>query len=155
MKKVFLTLAFVMSSLFASAQFSAGANVGLPTADANDLTSFSYGVDLRYALSAGEKWNYGLVTGYQAYSGKDGFSDRGYLNLGGNVSISITEDFYVGLDLGYAFGLNPSGDSGGGFYRPMLGYFLTDSVQLNLAYNAIKKDDWTISNLGLGLMFDL
>ena len=48
--------------------------------------------------------------------------------------------FTVGLDLGYAVGIN-DGNDGGVYYRPMFGYNINEKIQLNASYRGVSLGD--------------
>lgn len=155
MKKLFLMVAFVAFSLNAQAQFTLGVNAGIPAADASDVTSFSYGVDVNYMLSQGESFSYGIASGIQMYSGKDNFDNWSFLPIGAALRFSSSSTLSFGADVGYALGLSPDGNDGGFYYRPMLIYGLNDNTHLNLSYSGISLDGATVANFGVGVMFKL
>ncbi len=155
MKKLFLLFAFVAFTLSAQAQFSVGANIGLPAADASDVTSLSYGLDVNYMLSDGESFNYGIATGIQMYSGDDPFPNWSFLPIGAALRFSSSSALSFGADVGYTIGLKPDGNDGGFYYRPMLFYGMNDNTSLNLSYSAISIDGATVANFGVGIMFKL
>ena len=146
MKKLFLLFAFVAFTLSAQAQFSVGANIGLPAADASDVTSLSYGLDVNYMLSDG---------GIQMYSGDDPFPNWSFLPIGAALRFSSSSALSFGADVGYTIGLKPDGNDGGFYYRPMLFYGMNDNTSLNLSYSAISIDGATVANFGVGIMFKL
>ncbi len=155
MKKLILMCTLVAFSFGAHAQFSLGANLGFPSDKASDLTSFSFGIDATYMLTDTDAFNYGFASNIQFYSGEDNLDNWSFLNIAGAARYQLSDQFSTGLDLGWSFGLNPDGNDGGLYWRPMVGYQLSDSAQLNLSYNAVRKTDDTISSFGLGIMFHL
>ena len=59
----------------------------------------------------------------------------------------------LGLDLGYAIGLN-DGNDGGFYYRPQVGFSL-GRLGLIASYQGISMDGGNISSVNLGLEFGL
>lgn len=55
----------------------------------------------------------------------------------------------------YAIGISPSGNDGGFYYRPIVGYKIGDDSQLNISYSGVSVNGGTFSNIGLGVMFGL
>ena len=70
---------------------------------------------------------------------------------------NLSEDFVLGADLGYALGLSPSGNDGGFYYRPMLGYNLSEKMMVTASYSTVSVSNgggnW--GSFGVGLMFGL
>lgn len=155
MKKLFLFVALVTFSLTAQAQFSLGANFGLPTGDAEPVTTFAISAEANYMFESDSDLSFGLSASYLTFLGDDPFPDWSFLPLAGAVRYPISDSFSLGADIGYAIGLDPTGNDGGFYYRPVLGYSLGESTTLNLSYSSISVNGATISNFGLGIMFGL
>lgn len=54
----------------------------------------------------------------------------------------------VGLDLGYAIGIN-DGNDGGVYFKPMFGYNITDMIQLNAAFRGVSLGNARAYNGGV------
>lgn len=154
MKKVILTLVLVASSLVANAQFSVGGSVGLPTGDAGDITTMAFSIDAAYMMETESSLSYGFTASYLYYSGDDPFPNWSFLPIAGAVRYKASEKFSLGADVGYAIGLDPSGNDGGLYYKPVVSYALSETMSLNLSYSNV-SDNGTVSNIGLGVMFGL
>lgn len=155
MKKLFITLFVVImgvSSAYSQAHLKLGVNAGLPVGDAADVSSFQLGADLAYMFNAIPILDVGPMVGYSHFFGDDGFDDMQFLPaaVAGRLNFpGIT----VGLDLGYAVGLN-DGNDGGFYYRPQLGFrFL--GLGLIASYQSINVDPVNISSVNLGVEFGL
>lgn len=88
---------------------------------------------------------------------KDGFEGEvQFLPIAASGRFNASEDFSIGADLGYALGIN-EGNDGGFYYRPIVGYNLSEKAQLNLSYTgvSIKDADFTWSTINLGVLFSL
>tara|TARA_R110000787_G_scaffold184181_1_gene296036 strand:+ start:4517 stop:4984 length:468 start_codon:yes stop_codon:yes gene_type:complete len=155
MKKLLLVLALAVCSFTANAQFSLGASVGLPTGDASDITSVAFSVDAAYMLASESDVAFGFTASYLYYSGDDPFPNWSFLPLAGAIRFAASEKFTLGADIGYAIGLNPDGNDGGFFYKPMLGYSIGEATSLNLSFSNVSLDGATVSNFGLGIMFGI
>ncbi|MCI2228371.1 hypothetical protein MC378_04270 [Polaribacter sp. MSW13] len=156
MKKVLLIAAFAifgLGTVNAQGGFSGGVNLGIPVGDVSDFSSFSFGVDLNYMFNADEDFTYGAAAGYQNYSGKDGFDSTGFIPLAVVGRYAVSDKFSLGADVGYALGAS-TGNDGGFYYRPMVVYGLSDSMNLNASYSGVSVTGGTYSNIGLGIMFD-
>ena len=60
----------------------------------------------------------------------------------------------LGANIGYAVGLD-EGNDGGFYYRPLVGFKVGETTQLNFSYSGISNEGTTISNVSLGFMFGL
>lgn len=125
MKKIILTAAAVFAFGFANAQsgaFKLGAHVGLPTGDIKDGSSVNLGADLSYTWSVAEGLDAGIATGYTAYLGKDGAETVGFIPVAATAQFTLENKMFIGVDLGYGIGVNPSGVDSGFLYQPKIGY---------------------------------
>ena len=91
----------------------------------------------------------------QFYTGKNGLDGVTNLSLAGASRYDASGKIVLGFDLGWAFGISPSGNDGGLYWKPMVGYNLSDKKLLTLSYNAVRKDKITIANIGFGIMFNM
>lgn len=164
MKKVVLVvaLALIGFSLHAQDGLRLGANLGLPVGDAGDVSGFSIGLDAQYMFETAGEFDLGVATGFTNAFGKtigDGtFSvevdDVQFLPLAGVARFSASEEVSVGVDLGYAVGIS-DGNDGGFYYRPTVGYDVSDNVEINASYTGISLDGGTWSTINLGVLFGL
>jgi len=159
MKKVFLIAAFALFGFGVQAQegFKLGANLGLPMGDSGDVSSFSIGLDASYMFEVSDQFDAGISTGFSHAFLKDGFEGEvQFLPIAASGRFNASEDFSIGADLGYALGIN-EGNDGGFYYRPIVGYNLSEKAQLNLSYTgvSIKDADFTWSTINLGVLFSL
>lgn len=165
MKKYCLVIAIIMFSglsLHAQEGANAGINFGIPVGDAGDFSGFSLGVDLNYLWNVSDAFDAGVATGFTNAFGKSveilgidvDTEDVQFLPIAAAGRFHATDKFRVGADLGYAIGLN-EGNDGGFYYRPMVGYGITDAFEVNLSYTGISLDGATWSTIVLGLMVNL
>ncbi|OAZ04732.1 hypothetical protein [Flavobacterium succinicans] len=164
MKKIMLTAIAVFGFAFANAQdggFKVGANLGLPLGDIKDSYSLNLGVDVAYTWKVSEKFEAGFGAGYAHYLGKSidlgianfDIEDAGFIPVYGTAQYSLSDKFFLGLDLGYAIGVAPSGSEGGFLYQPKVGYSF-GKTELFLGYKGISNNG-TLSSLNLGVAFKL
>ncbi|WP_166382061.1 transporter [Polaribacter sp. 11A2H] len=166
MKKVLL-VAFVaiMGVSTINAQegvLNGGVNVGIPTGDANDFYGVALGAELNYMFPVADGFTLGPSVQYSHFFGKDQdfggvtfeTSDASYLPISGAARFNVSEKFVVGANLGYAVGLSEDLD-GGFYYRPVVGYKIGDTTQLNISYSGISNDVLDMNNVSLGVMFGL
>ena len=154
MKKVLLVIAVALFSFTANAQlgggqFSGGVNIGIPVGTMKAQSSFSYGLDVNYMLNSGEEFSYGIATGYQNYSGKNGIPSVDFIPLALAGRYAVSEQVSIGADLGYAMSSN-----GGFYYRPMVVYNLSETMKFNASYSGVSVTGGTVSNVGAGIMFN-
>ncbi len=166
MKKFLLTIAMVAFGFAANAQdgeFNAGVNLGLPIGDVSDAYSFTLGAEVNYLFSVSDDFKVGPSVGYVQFFGKDfdvlGVSipgvDASFMPLAAAGRFAVSDEFTLGADLGYAIGLSPDGNDGGFYYRPMVGYNISDNVMLQATYSGVSVEGGSFSNIGLGVMFGL
>ena len=165
MKKVILIAAFFVAGLSLQAQegASVGINAGIPTGDASDVSGFSLGIDFTYLWSVSDSFDAGVAAGFSNAFGKEidfglgsvEIEDIQFLPIAAAGRVHLSEDFSAGVDLGYALGIN-DGNDGGFYYRPMIGYSLSEKLGLNLSYTGISLDgDFNWNTINLGLMLGL
>lgn len=146
---------FAMSTMNAQG-FKPGVVVGLPIGDAGDFSSFTIGVDVSYFWEVSDQFDLGIVSGFTnsfIKSEFDGFDDVQFLPVGAGARYNASEEFYIGADLGYGIGIN-DGNEGGFYYRPRVGYQITETISLNLSYASISNDgSW--DNIMFGVEFGL
>ncbi|AQS93278.1 hypothetical protein BXQ17_03930 [Polaribacter sp. BM10] len=139
-----------------------GFNVGLPTGDVSDLNSFTLGAELNYMFPVAEGFTLGPSVQYSHFFGEEvetiggtfDVSDSSFLPISGAARFNVSEKFVLGANIGYALGLD-EGNDGGFYYRPIVGYKIGDTTQLNLSYSGISNDNLTFSNVSLGVMFGI
>ncbi|NNK81729.1 MAG: hypothetical protein HKO92_01270 [Flavobacteriaceae bacterium] len=138
-------------------EFRAGFNVGLPTGDAGDAYTFALGADLSYMWNVSDTFDAGLAAGYSHFMLDGDFEgdDASFLPIAVAGRFAASEDFSIGADLGYGIGISPDGNDGGFYYRPVLGYNLSESMQLTGSYRGVSVDGGTFSSVTLGLNFAL
>lgn len=167
MKKLLLTAAAVFAFGFANAQeggFKVGVNAGMPIGTAGDAYSFSGGIDAAYMWNIADKFNVGATTGYTYFAGKSitipaGFfgtttikSNGGFIPVAGTAQYSLTDNLFVGTDLGYAVYAGDGNADGGVYYQPKFG-FQTEKIELYAGYKGIAVTGGSIASVGLGFNY--
>jgi len=150
----FLTIASLGTVNAQQGTLNGGFNIGLPTGDTSNVSSFTIGGELNYMIPVAENVTLGPSVQYSYYAGKDDFDGISVLPISGAVRFNISEMFVLGANLGYAVGLS-DGIDGGFYYRPVLGYKIGDTTQLNLSYSGITNDGLEINNVAIGVMFGI
>lgn len=166
MKKVLFAAIAVFAFGFTNAQatgFKAGVHFGLPMGDIKDAYSMNLGLDLGYLWNVAEGFDVGVATGYTTYLGKTtettvaGFTvktevkDASFIPVAGTANYGITENLFLGADLGYAVGIN-DGNDGGFLYQPKFGY-KAEKFEAFLGYKGISQDGGTASSINLGFAY--
>ena len=166
MKKVLFIVAFVLIGLGSvnaqNGSFNAGVNIGFPTGDISDFYSLAISAEANYLFEISDQFKVGPSISYLHYIGKkdingSGFDadDNSFLPIAAAARFAASEKFTIGADLGYGFGISPDDIEGAFYYRPMIGYNISEKVMLQATYTGMSKDDTTISNFGVGAMFSL
>lgn len=168
MKKLVLSIAILLAGLTVSAQegqFNAGANIGIPTGDSGDSTSIAYSIEANYLFEVSDAFKVGPSVSYLGYIYKSEIKDAAdaggydldspaFLPIAAAGRFAASEQFTIGLDLGYAVGLN-DGNDGGLYYRPLVGYNVSDSAMIQASYSGVSDDGFTASAISLGVVFGL
>ena len=127
MKKLFLAAAIAVFG-FTQAQegFKLGAHIGVPVADAGDVSSFNLGLDAAYMWNVAPSFDLGIASGYTHFIGKSydvpGGSikgdDFGFIPIAAAGKYRFSgSPVSLGLDLGYGISTK-DGIDGGLYYQP-------------------------------------
>jgi len=157
-----LAVFFGLATMQAQGDFKAGIHAGLPVGDAGDFSSFAIAVELGYLFDVSDDFQAGPSIGFSQSFGKDvdtgigtfKVDDVQFLPIAAAGRFHATDQFSLGLDLGYALGIN-DGNDGGIFYAPRAAYSLSETLDLVLAYRGVSLDGGSWDILSLGLEFDL
>ena len=164
MKKLFLAAVVAVFSV-ASMQaqtFKVGATLGLPAADASDISTFVLGVDAYYYFTDVDALiEIGATAGFRNFFGDDieigdqtvSVDDGQFLPLAAAGRVKIFGLLSGGVDIGYALGIN-DGNDGGFYFRPVVGFDIADTIELNASYESITNDGVTWGNINLGVLFE-
>ncbi len=165
MKKLLFIACFVLIGITAQAQneFRGGVNLGLPIGDAGDFATFAIAVDLGYLFEITEEVQVGPTLGYSHSFGDEidtilgsiEVDDVQFLPIAATGHYNFTEEFWFGLDLGYAIGIN-DGNDGGFYYSPRVAYGVTERIDILAAFRGVSVDgdSWDIISLGVEIGFN-
>ncbi len=143
--------------------FNAGISAGLPMGDAGDLTTFGINIDVSYLWEVSDDFTAGVASGYQHYLGDSieilgtsvDIDDTGFLPIAAAGRYSLSEEFTVGADLGYAVGISPDGNDGGFYYAPRVQYGVSESIDIVAAYRGVSLDGGSFDAITIGVEFGL
>lgn len=164
MKKLFLSAIAVFAFGITNAQeggLKAGVNVGFPMAgDAKDFYSLAIGVDAAYMWPVADQFQAGASIGYLTISAKETTvmgvkvkpDNAGYIPICATGQYSFSDTMFVGLDLGYAVAMAPSGADSGMIYQPKVGY-QTEKYEIYAGFKTIAVSGASLSTLGLGFNY--
>lgn len=157
-----LAIFFGLATMQAQGDFKAGIHAGLPIGDAGDLATFSIAVDLGYLFDVSDNFQAGPTIGFSQSFGDEidtgigtfEVDDVQFLPIAAAGRFHATDEFSLGLDLGYALGIN-DGNDGGFYYAPRAAYSLSETLDLVLAYRGVSLDGGSWDIISLGLEIDL
>lgn len=175
MKKIIFTaLVSVIGLVGLNAQsgsFEVGPYLGAPIGDSDGL-SFNTGATFAYYINVIPNLKVGGLLGVDHFFGKE--YERGnirykadgatFIPIAASAKFNITPQFFAGLDLGYAVGLNDEAGDGGFLARPRVGFSLP-VVDIYGYYKAINyswdgpagpdnwEDDYNLGSIGVGAAF--
>jgi hypothetical protein len=164
MKKLLLVTVvalFSMTSMNAQT-FKVGASIGIPVADAADISTFVLGVDAYYYFTNVDAVvELGATAGFRNFFGDDieilnqtiEIDDGQFLPLAAAARLKLFGILSGGADLGYALGIN-DGNDGGFYFRPVVGIDIADTIELNASYENISNDGVNLGNLNIGVLFE-
>ena len=163
MNKSILVILFSVICVNINAQegFKLGVQAGLPFNDFNEALSVVVGADVSYMYPLGEVVDVGPSVGFlhgfaetfQSNIVKDDLVSVEFIPLSAGLRFWTSNDFSFGGNAGWALGVN-EGNDGGLYYRPMIAYLMSSSVEVNFSYTGIELDNATWSTLTLGIVYN-
>ena len=158
---VFISI-FTVTTLNAQGLMSLGGGGGVPVGDAADLTTFAIAIDLGYLFEISDSFEAGVSTGYHHYFGDEITSgsfaievdDIQFLPIAATARVNISDQFYLQGDIGYALELGDGGE-GGFYYRPALGYRVSEQGAVDISYSGISVDGGNFSSVLLRFQWQL
>ena len=169
MKKLLLSAAlalFGFCSVFAQ-DFNVGLSAALPMGDAGEVTTFGVNLDVNYLWEVSDELKAGIASGYHHYFGDKEtisflgssvtveYDDFGFLPIAAAGRYSLSDEFTIGADLGYAVVLSPDGNEGGFYYAPKVQYSVSDQLDIVAAYKGISRDGGSFDAFSIGVEFGL
>lgn len=135
----------------------AGLSASVPVGDLSKFTSFAAGLELSGQFMATKNLGLGVASGYTHYFAKNNASDFGTIPLGLLVRYyPQASGFFAGTDVGYSFLTNTSGESGGFYVKPQLGYH-NYSWNIYGFYNQVflKSNSIDLQNVGIAATYNI
>jgi len=141
--------------------FKVGATLGIPAADASDVSNFVLGIDAYYYFTNIDSFiEIGGTAGFRNFFGDEievagetfDVDDAQFLPLAGAARLKLFGIVSGGADLGYAIGIS-DGLDGGFYFRPVVAVDIADTIELNASYESI-SDQATWGNLNAGILFE-
>ncbi|MDW5288617.1 hypothetical protein [Formosa sp. PL04] len=139
-----------------------GGNISIPLNSDYNVVPIGIFLDVNYLYQSRRAIGFGLATGYAMYFKKNNtenqeFKYNGsgfrYIPVAGAARYALNNGIVIGGDIGYAFILSNNWN-GGFYYRPVLGYNISELLQLNISYSGI-SNHWHWSAINLGMTFNL
>ena len=150
MKKLLLVamMAFGVAVNAQEGQLNVGGTIGLPIGDSSE-SNVTGAIEANYLFTVSEKFKVGPSVSYLHFQSEG--ADAAFLPLAVAGRYDVAEKFFVGADLGYGIGVRPSGATQDGFYyRPLVGYKVTNKISLHVDYTNVSLDGRTASTVGIG-----
>lgn len=137
-----------------------GAHAGIPATNNAGDVHFMLGVEAKYQIFRFNNLSGGVASGYSHYFGQSiNYEERygltqdfGILPLAGMVRFSPLENFYIGGDMGYAFGIGRG--EGGLYYRPEVGWQNPEWNVFVFMQN-VHQPNGHFSAFGMGIMYNV
>lgn len=162
MKKMMLLVLLSLSLSFYAQDkdLNVGINVGITNGDIKPYSNMAFGLDANYLFHWFEDFKFGPSVNLVYFSPKtvngQEIKPLVYVPIGGSIRFQAFEEaFYAGGDVGYAIGLSPSGDRGGVYFKPIIGYNISNSLHVNVFYSTVKKRKPAYSYVGVGFSFNI
>lgn len=149
--KKFLVVAMMAFGLAANAQegeLNVGGTIGLPVGDFSNTHDVTGSIEANYLFNVAEGLKVGPSVSYLHFNGEG--PDLGYLPLAAAARYSVTDKVVLGADLGYGIGVFQDGQDSGFYYRPMVGYKVTNAITVQANYSSVVLDGGSASTVGIG-----
>jgi hypothetical protein len=135
---------------------AAGVVAALPIGERGSRADYGFGAEFMYLKRIKDKFQVGGSLGYTQYSADDdlNFEDMRFLPIAAKGAYAIGDlGFGLGLDLGYAIGLNEN-NNGGFLYEPKA-TLETSLLYFSIGYRGILINTSNLHAIQLGVAFKL
>lgn len=134
----------------------AGLTAGMPVGDADDVTSFNLGLDLRGQHMVTPNFGIGLASGYTHYFAEDAFEDFGVIPAAVFLRYYFQpKGLFFGSDVGYGFLTGLENAEGGLYINPQIGYHNYDWNFYAFYQNTFADNDFDLQSVGLGVTYNI
>lgn len=138
-------------------------SAGLPLGDASDVSDVNLSAGLLFQTVVNQNLNLTFGATYSHFIGKKAteelitieYDDISSVLLGVGARGFFTQDFGVGIELGYGIGITPDNYDGGFYYSPNLRYYVSSSTNIFINYTNIASDGSALASINLGFEFGL
>ena len=140
----------------ANSWLKAGLTAGIPVGDADNVSTFNLGLDLRGQYLFNPNFAIGLASGYTHLFAKEGIDDFGVIPAAGFLRYYFTRSgIFIGSDLGYGFLTNVNDNDGGLYVNPQVGYHNRDWNIYAFYQNTFAENDLDLSSVGVGVTYNI
>lgn len=150
MKKILVVamMAFGLAVSAQEGQLNVGGTIGLPVGDTSEA-NVTGAIEANYVFNVAEGLKVGPSVSYLHFQGEG--ADLAFIPLAVATRYNVADKFVIGADLGYGLGVRPSGLTQDGFYyRPIVGYQVTDKITIHADYTGVSLDGINASTVGIG-----
>lgn len=170
MRTTFLALLSIFFFSHLSAQetgFKFGMVIAKPIGKTADVSSIGIGADLAYFKPINTSgFSIGVTSGLRNYAGKTTeiihngqptkykYKDALYIPVSAAARYNISHRFFVGADVGYSISLAKE-IKNGLYYRPRLGFYISDFVAVNASFVGLKVKDGNWQSVNLAIEYNL
>jgi len=164
MKKLILVAVFAVScisSMNSQGHLKVGIGGGIPVGDISDFFSFTMLADVGYLWDVSDVFEVGAVTGYiHSFGDKIGdisIDDEQFVTAAAGVNYYLNghgNGIHLDLNIGYGIGIN-EGNDGGFYYRPGVGYNVSENASIDASFSGISANGGTASNVLLRFQWQL
>ncbi|WP_245224901.1 hypothetical protein [Pseudozobellia sp. WGM2] len=162
MKRIVILALFCLTyiSIHAQEGFKLGLQSGLPLGDFNERIGVVIGADMGYMWAPNKAFDLGIKGGiihgfaeeFREGTILEDLPSMQFAPLAASVRIWPGKTFSFGGDIGQAFGLN-SGNDGGLYLRPQLGFQVGPKSEVNFSYTSINVDEEKWSTVTIAYVY--
>ncbi len=142
MRKLLLALFFVgtTTTIFAQEdELNITLSGGVPMGKVKDVSKMAFAGDVNYLFQVSDHIKIGPSVSCVYFNAKNkDVKSLMFLPLGFSTKfMSSNERFFVGTDLGYGLPLGKDNKKGGVYFKPYLGYSISDVIKVSVSYTGI------------------
>ncbi|MGI9546919.1 MAG: hypothetical protein ACR2MM_06775 [Flavobacteriaceae bacterium] len=164
MKNLLSAVLFTLltAGLYAQEGFKIGFQGGIPIGDFDDQVSLAIAADIGYVWALGEMVDLGVASGFI-----NGFTDKfdaeseladlpnvQFVPAAASLRFWPTNSVSIGINGGYAVGIN-DGNDGGLYARPLIGYLFSTYTEINVSYTYVSLENFSWSTVTVGFLFTI